>query len=42
MKSGGFQDGNYREEAESVLPKVNSWREAGDVPGRKNQEEIKL
>jgi hypothetical protein len=31
------------EEAESVLPKVNSWRQAGDTPGRKNhKEETKL
>jgi hypothetical protein len=31
------------EEAESMLPKVNSWRDAGDTPGRKNhQEEAKL
>jgi hypothetical protein len=32
-----------REKAESMLPKVNSWRDAGDIPGRKNhQEEAKL
>jgi hypothetical protein len=38
-----FQDGDYREEAESVLPKAKSWRDAGDMPGRKNhQEEAKL
>jgi hypothetical protein len=38
-----FQDGNQREEAESMLPKVNSWRDAGDTSGRKNhQEEAKL
>jgi hypothetical protein len=30
-------------EAESVLPKVKSWRDAGDIPYRKNhQEEAKL
>jgi hypothetical protein len=40
---GRFQDGDYREEAENVLPKVNSWRDTGDTPGRKNhQEEAKL
>jgi hypothetical protein len=32
---GGFQDGGYREEAESVPPKVKSWRDAGDTPYRK-------
>jgi hypothetical protein len=38
-----FQDGDYREEAESKLPKVNSWRDTGDTHGRKNhQEEAKL
>jgi hypothetical protein len=32
-----------REEAESVLLKVKSWRDAGDTPGRKNhQEEAKF
>jgi hypothetical protein len=32
-----------REEAESVLPKVKSWRDSGDTPGMKNhQEEPKL
>jgi hypothetical protein len=32
-----------REEAESMLPKVNSWRDTGDTPGRKNhQEEAQL
>jgi hypothetical protein len=32
-----------REEAESLLPKVNSWRDTGDTTGRKNhQEEAKL
>jgi hypothetical protein len=24
------EDGNYRKEAESVLPKVKSWRDAGE------------
>jgi hypothetical protein len=39
----GFQDGNRREEAKSMLPKVNSWRDTGDRPGRKNhQKEAKL
>jgi hypothetical protein len=38
-----IQDGSLREESESMLPKVNSWRDAGDTPGRKNhQEEAKL
>jgi hypothetical protein len=38
-----LQDGNYREEAENVLPKVKSWRDTGDAPCRKNhQEEAKL
>jgi hypothetical protein len=38
-----FQDGGKREEAESVPPKVKSWRDAGDTPYRKNhQEEAKL
>jgi hypothetical protein len=38
-----FQDGNLREEAESMLPKLKSWRDAGDAPYRKNhQEEAKL
>jgi hypothetical protein len=32
----GFQDGSYREEAESVLPKLKSWRDAGDTLYRKN------
>jgi hypothetical protein len=36
---GGFQDGGEREEAESMPPKVKSWRDAGDTPYRKNQEE---
>jgi hypothetical protein len=32
-----------KEEAENMLPKVNSWRDAGDTPGRKNhQEQAKL
>jgi hypothetical protein len=40
---GGLQNGDQREEAESMLPKVNSWRDAGDTPGRKNhQEQAKL
>jgi hypothetical protein len=30
------------EEAESVSPKVKSWRDAGDTPYRKNREEAKL
>jgi septal ring factor EnvC (AmiA/AmiB activator) len=33
-----FQDGGYREEAESVPPKVKSWRDAGDTPYRKTTE----
>jgi hypothetical protein len=33
---GRFQDGDYREEAESVLPKVKSWRDTADTPYRKN------
>jgi hypothetical protein len=33
------EDGDYREEAESMLPKVKSWREAGDTPHRKNHRE---
>jgi hypothetical protein len=38
-----FQNGDYKEEAESVLPKVNSWRDAGDTLGWKNhQEEAKF
>jgi hypothetical protein len=33
----------YRGEAESMLSKVNSGRDTGDTPGRKNyQEEAKL
>jgi hypothetical protein len=35
----GFQDGDYREEAESMLPKVKSWRDAEDTPCRKNHQE---
>jgi hypothetical protein len=32
-----------REEAESMLPKIKSWRDAGDTSYRKNhQEEAKL
>jgi hypothetical protein len=32
-----------REEAESMLPKVKSWRDTGDTPYRKNHgEEAKL
>jgi hypothetical protein len=27
------------EEAESVLPKIKSWRDAGDTPYRKNHQE---
>jgi hypothetical protein len=34
-----FQDVNKREEAESVLPKVKSWRDAGETPCKKNQQE---
>jgi hypothetical protein len=38
-----FQDGSWREEAESVPPKVKSWRDAGYTPYRQNhQEEAKL
>jgi hypothetical protein len=38
-----FQDGGQREEAESVPPKVKSWRDAGDKSYRKNhQEQAKL
>jgi hypothetical protein len=38
-----LEDGNYREEAESMLPKVKSWRDAGDMPCKKNhQEKAKL
>jgi hypothetical protein len=38
-----FQDGDKREEAESVLPKIKSWRDVGNTPYRKNhQEEAKL
>jgi hypothetical protein len=36
MDEEGFQDGGYREEAESMLPKVKSWRDSGDTPYRKN------
>jgi hypothetical protein len=32
----GFQDGDHRKEIESVLPKVKSWRDAGDTRRRKN------
>jgi hypothetical protein len=40
---GRFLDGGYREEAESELPIVKSWRDAGDTPCRQNhQEEAKL
>jgi hypothetical protein len=43
LNSEGFQDGDYREEAESMPPKVKSWRDAGDTPYRKNhREEAKL
>jgi hypothetical protein len=35
--------GGWREEAESMLPKVKSWRDAGDTHYRKNhREEAKL
>jgi hypothetical protein len=38
-----FQDGGYREEAESMPPKVKSWRDAGDTPCRQgHREEAKL
>jgi hypothetical protein len=38
-----FQDGGWREEAESVLPKVKPWRDTGDTHYRKNDlEEAKL
>jgi hypothetical protein len=38
-----FQDGSYREEAQSVFPKVKSWRDTGGTPYRKkHQEEAKL
>jgi hypothetical protein len=30
QKRERFQDGDYREEAESMLPKVKSWRDAGE------------
>jgi hypothetical protein len=40
---GRFQDGDYREEAESMLPKVESWRDTGNTFCRKNhQEEAKF
>jgi hypothetical protein len=43
VRSEEFQDGSYRKEAESVPPKVKSWRDAGDTPYRKNHtEEAKL
>jgi hypothetical protein len=35
----GFQDGDYREEAERVLPTVKSWRDARDTPCRENHRE---
>jgi hypothetical protein len=42
-KFGEFQDGGYREEAESEPPIVKSWRDTGDTPCRQNhQEEAKL
>jgi hypothetical protein len=34
-----FQDGGEREEAESMLPKVKSWRDTEDTPYRKNHQE---
>jgi hypothetical protein len=38
-----LQDGGKGEEAESMPPKVKSWRDAGDTPYRKNhREEAKL
>jgi hypothetical protein len=37
------EDDDWREEAESLLLKVKSWRDTRDTPGRKNhQEEAKL
>jgi hypothetical protein len=40
---GGFQDGGYREEAESVPPTVKFWRNTGDTPCRQgHREEAKL
>jgi hypothetical protein len=40
---GRFQDGSYREEAESVCPIVKSGRDSGDTPWRQNHwEEAKL
>jgi hypothetical protein len=42
-KNHTFQDGGYREEAESVPPIVKSWGDAGDTPCRQgHQEEAKL
>jgi hypothetical protein len=31
--------GRWREEAESLPPKVKSWRDTGDTPYRKNHQE---
>jgi hypothetical protein len=36
INTGGFQDGGYREEAESKPPIVKSWRDAGDTLCRHN------
>jgi hypothetical protein len=39
----GFQDGSQGEEAESMSSKVKSWKDTGDTPYRKNnQEKAKL
>jgi hypothetical protein len=39
----GFQDGSLREEAESMFPKVKSWRDTGDTPcSQGHREERKL
>jgi hypothetical protein len=40
VRSAGFYKRKVmREEAESMLPKVKSWRDAGDTPYRKNHRE---
>jgi hypothetical protein len=31
-------DDHQREEVEIMIPKVNSWRDTGDTPGRKNHQ----
>jgi hypothetical protein len=33
-----FQDGGWKEEAESMPPKVKFWRDDGDTPYRKNHQ----